>query len=291
MDAEEEKAPAPPAPRLTRGGVLVVLMTLLTAGNLMLVVTFFREGERNPPVLLRGTATSPAETVEAFFVVSSVDANSGSLSGRLEFRPDAQLVGPDHDTLTRDLRLYVNTLRGEELRVFKAGQVPTPVEVTLPLTGGLVRRYPFDRHSTVLEVEFEVDGRELATSVLFQAPVDGYRVVVSQRGGARPGVAADLEVRRSHSVIVVCLFLHSVILTVAVSILILATAVVLFGKPLEATVLGFIGGALFAIPAVRGLLPAAPPMGSLMDFVVVFWCQGVVAVSLVAMMVTYVRRR
>lgn len=52
----------------------------------------------------------------------------------------------------------------------------------------------------------------------------------------------------------------------------------------------FLAVLLFALPAVRNLQPAAPPIGSLSDFLAFFWCEGFVALSLCVLLVNYLFR-
>jgi hypothetical protein len=49
-------------------------------------------------------------------------------------------------------------------------------------------------------------------------------------------------------------------------------------------------GLLFAFPAIRNALPGVPPVGVLNDYLAFLWAEGLVALSLVAMLVLFIRR-
>ena len=49
----------------------------------------------------------------------------------------------------------------------------------------------------------------------------------------------------------------------------------------------FLAALLFAFPTVRNNLPGNPPIGSLNDFLAFFWTEGIVALALIAILVTW----
>lgn len=47
----------------------------------------------------------------------------------------------------------------------------------------------------------------------------------------------------------------------------------------------------FAFPAIRNAVPGGPPIGALMDFLALFWAEVVVALSLTAVIATWLFRK
>jgi integral membrane sensor domain MASE1 len=61
-------------------------------------------------------------------------------------------------------------------------------------------------------------------------------------------------------------------------------------RKFETASVAFLAALLFAFPTVRNNLPGNPPIGSLNDFLAFFWTEGIVALALVAILITYCLR-
>jgi hypothetical protein len=60
-------------------------------------------------------------------------------------------------------------------------------------------------------------------------------------------------------------------------------------KAPEVATMGFIGGLLFAYPAIRGSQPRVPPMGVLSDYYGFFWNEFILIFALAVVMIAWVR--
>ncbi|GIW05989.1 MAG: hypothetical protein KatS3mg060_0794 [Dehalococcoidia bacterium] len=67
-------------------------------------------------------------------------------------------------------------------------------------------------------------------------------------------------------------------------------SIVFFDKRIEAAILSSLGAMLFAFPALRSAVPGAPPIGAAIDYFAFFWAEMIVAVSLITLLVVYIRR-
>ncbi len=67
-------------------------------------------------------------------------------------------------------------------------------------------------------------------------------------------------------------------------------AIVFFDKRIEATIFSWLGAMLFAFPALRSAVPGAPPIGAAIDYFAFFWAETMVALCLLTILVTYIRR-
>ena len=61
-------------------------------------------------------------------------------------------------------------------------------------------------------------------------------------------------------------------------------------RKVEATLLGALGAMVFAVPALRNVLPGAPPLGVRADAFVFLWVQLAVILGLTLFVATWARR-
>jgi hypothetical protein len=75
--------------------------------------------------------------------------------------------------------------------------------------------------------------------------------------------------------------------------IIVASIVVVFTvqkRKIEFSAFGWIGGLIFALPAVRNSMPGIPALGVLSDFLVFFWALGAVVVSYIFLVRIWIKR-
>lgn len=93
--------------------------------------------------------------IEVDVKLVSIDANKGDIVARLEFLPKGHFTKDEGSTLSRDLKLYVNSANGKQELDFPKGKRMNPMEVVVNMFDGVVTDYPFDKHSAYLEMYFE----------------------------------------------------------------------------------------------------------------------------------------
>jgi len=70
----------------------------------------------------------------------------------------------------------------------------------------------------------------------------------------------------------------------------ITVAIIIRRRPFDPRVLAILGALLFALITFRSAAPGNPPIGTFLDFYAMFESVGIVAVSLLALMVTYLAR-
>ena len=78
---------------------------------------------------------------------------------------------------------------------------------------------------------------------------------------------------------------------IGLSGLTIGTLVFLGVRPVEATMTGALGAMIFSIPALRGIMPGAPPLGIHADALILLWVQLAVILGLTLFVITWVSRR
>ncbi len=137
-------------------GVLVVF-----AVALVLVLNIYRgEGDKRSAAVSDLGDKDPNH-IEVDVKLVSIDPNKGDIVARLEFLPKGHFTTDEGSTLSRDLKLYVNSANGKQELDFPKGKRMNPMEVAVNMFDGLVTDYPFDKHSAFLEMYF-MPGKEAA---------------------------------------------------------------------------------------------------------------------------------
>ncbi|HWS99165.1 MAG TPA: DUF4436 family protein [Pyrinomonadaceae bacterium] len=130
------------------------LIVLFVVAFVLVLRAYRQEGERRAAVISESGERDPSH-VEVFVKLVSVDPIKGDASARLDFVPHGDLTPDNGNTLSRDIKLLVNSATGKQEHVFEKSKRMNPVDVTMNLYDGTVTDYPFDHHKAYLEMYLE----------------------------------------------------------------------------------------------------------------------------------------
>ncbi|MBX7220977.1 MAG: DUF4436 domain-containing protein [Blastocatellia bacterium] len=276
--------------------------------------------------------------LEVRVAVTGVDPIKGELTARLNFEPKGALKGEDGYSVTEDLTIFVNSIKGKQVETLKKGHRPTPLEVTFDIYGDEATDYPFDQHDCdidimvttpekpkpaepppttpapaegtegepkpapkeapkkddkgVTSVSQVMEGEPVKLTVLVDAAITGYRISPekSDQDADIGYIGLDLEIERTPTVKIFSMFILICFWALTITILSLTWAVTFRERKLEFAMFTFMAGMLFAFPAVRNLQPNIPPLGTLTDFLSVFWCQGIIVLCITTLLGIWIFR-
>ena len=236
----------------------------------------------------------PASGITLDFVPTSADPALGTIAGVLYIIPSPELVDSG-GRLTKELSLDVVPTIGAGATTFKVGQSIATMNVVLDAQGN-VRNYPFDSFKS--EVITSASVRDSATSPWVPIPIaagasgelTGWNLSLSTpdsididgevfRTSDNYGIKV-LELQRSEPTIVIALVVLFLMTVLAAFAVLVARAFALDRKKFEVGLTGWMGAMLFALIPLRNFLPGAPPLGSWIDILIVFWVQIVIMASL-----------
>jgi hypothetical protein len=116
-------------------------------------------------------------------------------------------------------------------------------------------------------------------------------VAISRSNQASPaGVDLNIQVKRPTSIIVMVFAFYAAMALIGLSGLTIGTLVFLGVRPVEAALTGALGAMIFSIPALRGIMPGAPPLGVHADALILVWVEMAVIVGLTLFVITWVWR-
>jgi hypothetical protein len=244
--------------------------------------------------------------------VTNIDPINGTLQARLQFTPKGNLLASDKVSLDKTLWLEVNADRGKAEYEFKRGDAMNPITVTYSLFGGNANYYPFDHHNALMHFDLStpankgklpteeeiVDGRaplpeydQVPITIDFDGSYGGYTLKVEELDEDLIGYAdLSMNISRSPTVITFACFVMLLKWLLAMTTLFMMLAVTVRGRKVELSMFTWMAALLFALPPLRNSMPDIPPIGSLPDFVAFFWAEGIVAISLICIAFTWLKR-
>lgn len=305
MDELKKKSKAKPI-------IIGIAVLLVFAALFVLLLSMYQTEKEKYTIQLMPNAESQPGYLEINMKGVSIDPVKGELGVRLQFDAKGDLAD-ENGMLAKDLTLDYNSATGKSQATFKAGERMNAVDATFELIGD-INAYPFDSHvafpemalnSTVKDANGEITSYEgIPMTVYYSSALAGYTVsaaeaqytengdiqVVDSSPGNDGGYALmAVGIERSPSAITFAIFIMVLQWLLALS----AVGVIVMwirGRKIEVTMFGWLGALLFALVPLRNAMPAAPPIGALSDIISFFWAEIIVAVCLVAGVVTWLKR-
>jgi len=268
------------------------LLVVLGAGPILATVVSLVIVPNSPEDTITRSTSATNRALEITAVLRNLDAYRGEVTLRLQFQPIGTLAGPRG--LVTPVRVVVlGATEGGQYDFAADTQMPS-VQLTLPLTGSRVTRYPLDHYDTkVAVVAATSDDVPVPISVTITANLNDFATRAAlQRASVRSNsFGATFSFRRNAASLVWSAILILIFWLVAAGAAMLTWMVIVDNFPIPIWVWAFLTGILFALPTLRNGLPGSPPYGSLLDWAAFYWGVTVVAASLVTLMTTWFRRQ
>jgi hypothetical protein len=288
-----------------------------------LVVLFRNLGESERRSLQLSETPTVGDSVSVLIRVTAVNVSDSELTARIRFRLTGS-IAKDPVTPAVDLKVLLNDIRGSQEIDFPRGRRMNSIQAIFSLDGNM-NRYPFDIYRTSLRMVVtkgasvvrsqvptdQTDQQTAPTSetdsgLWVSAPQEGESVpIVSAIAASLPGLKFDgnrvehpgkgmegfnLAVRRADQVIVVSILIMVLMMTLAMSVLLMSLEALTSTQRLDVLPLSLSVTLLFGLPALRNSQPAVPPLGAFGDYLSFIWAEQIVAVSAIVMIWTWLLR-
>ncbi len=156
---------------------------------------------------------------------------------------------------------------------------------------GSISGYPLDRYAGRMSISASKKGSEAAQPIRLTVwpLLSNWNAEISRSDQASPaGVDLNIQVKRPTSFIVMAFAFYAAMALIGLSGLTIGTLVFLGVRPVEAALTGALGAMIFSIPALRGIMPGAPPLGVHADALILVWVEMAVIVGLTLFVITWV---
>ncbi|AZM87325.1 DUF4436 family protein [Streptomyces sp. W1SF4] len=278
-------------PRSPRRSGTSLLPVLLPIAVLIVVAvgvgSWLQFSERQALDRVHTAGSAAADRVDVRATVQRVDAASRELVLRVRVTPRGTLGEEDGSAPVADLGLQTSAATLGDL-AFKAHERITTRDVQVALTAGSISDYPFDSYETDIEFWAVLDGRQVPVRMLFSNNDSLFAVDAAPAGSPREAALA-VGLERSGSLLVFAVFMMAVMWALAASVLIGAWYLTTRGEGLVWPALAWMAATLFALAAFRNTAPGTPPIGCVLDWFAFLWAETVIALCLLAVVVTGVR--
>lgn len=293
--------------------VIVVYLTVLWMGQ--------TEESRRALTIAKSSATGN-DFVIANVRVTSIDTAQGLLHGRIRLIPMGRFA-IDKTTPATNLTLFINSASGKQAVVFPKGQRIIPIEFTNLLSGNQ-NRYPFDRHTTDLELvvtapaekkaepvppeNLDENADPSATSLIVgSSDLDHSETIPIKENfiASIPGIKFEGEIsqddtyklmhtaiamRRANNVISISIFVMIITFLLAISVVAMVLHVSAAHGEMNLLPLSLCVTLIFGLPALRNIQPGVPPIGGFNDYVSFLWAEMMVSISAIALAWTWIIR-
>jgi hypothetical protein len=255
--------------------------------------------------------------IHAQATINNVDPTKAEVTVRLAMTPVGSLVDSS-GLLTKPVTLYYDSIDGTKQIDFKAGKPLGSTDLTVPLLDGTISSYPWDKYTGDISLTFvTVSGTSTgaqtpeptsapaatksaepkpdtivpATMSVFEN-VPAYNMIDVNGSANADGVLdVHLNVSRNSATLFFSGVVTLVMWALALGVFFIALSVVIRRRKFELAQITMMAAILFALPAaLRGSQPGIPPPGVMCDYYGFFFCDVIVALSLITVITMYVKR-
>lgn len=233
----------------------------------------------------------PGDAAVMTFSADSVDAGLAQVQGRVVLEPGPALPA-------EGARLFTDVGAAPSLEL-RPDRLSPETNLKLDADAGDVSAYPFDSYRADVQVVL-VQGADatpadvgvrpaLPLTIRGVAAAPGFRV--EDRITERDGVGrVALQVTRNPNVVAWAVAMMVLFWLLALCAVGVSTLVVSGRRDWESRHLAWLGAMIFALAAFRNTAPGNPPIGTFLDFLAFFPAVALVALSLVALVGTFLLR-
>jgi hypothetical protein len=299
-------APSPPgaaAPdeaadvRIRRRRPLAFLLALsaLIAVYAILFMDFYHQSAAIENVF-EAPAGGLKPPLNIYLEVLGVDPVKQSVQIRLDFAAKSEPGGLRHPGApATDMLVEISDGSDVQDVELQAGQAGSSKTLQLYARGAL-ESYPVDRYNGALRIR-AVEGKQptgLVVPVRLTAweEIAGWEVATARSEAAGPengGLSLTVRAQRPAAQIFFAFVLFVAMILLAGSALTIGGLTFIGARKVEATLVSALGAMVFAVPALRNVLPGAPPLGVRADAFVFLWVQLAVILGLTLFVATWAR--
>nr|WSX48512.1 DUF4436 domain-containing protein [Streptomyces sp. NBC_00974] len=276
-------------PRRSGTSILPVLLPIAVLIVVAVAVgSWLQFTERQALDTVHTVGSQAADRVDVEANVQRVDAAARELALRVRVTARGTLGEEEGTAPVADLSLQTSAQTLGDLE-FKAHERLTTRDVQVAITDGSISDYPFDTYETDIEFWAQMDGKQVPVRVLFSNSDTLFSISATPAPAEHEAAGVALGLARSGSLLVFVVFMMAVMWALAASVLIGSWYLTSRREGLVWAALGWMAATLFALSAFRNNAPGTPPIGCVMDWFAFLWAETIIALCLIAVVITGVR--
>jgi hypothetical protein len=258
---------------------------------IVVAVTIPRGGsttQRSTFVVASSPSSAKEPAVGLRLTVDSLAASTGGIQARLQAGPETALP-PEGATV-------FSSIGSAPSLVVRPNQIDQERTVFLSFERGAVSDYPFDSYRVAVDLIAlngtdtsltTVNRKVLPLKIEGSSVAAGTIVTATTHTGSDGVLSVTLTVSRSLVSRAWVLAMMAIYWALAILAGTITYMVVRRRRPMETRLLAWLSAMVFALVALRTAAPGAPPVGTFLDYDAFFESVGIVAASLVVLMIFY----
>jgi hypothetical protein len=281
------------AARLTGSRWIAVALGLVLVAVATVVVLTVPSGE--PPSRIAGIDQAPeGAAVIIGMEIDAVDAAGGTFKVRVQAVPGEAVSFPAEGVV-----IYTDISGIPAIKV-TSDELPQTYNGVLDATSGEVSAYPFDRYKADFGLQVAAGTERtlaealaqptLPFAVIAESSAVGFDVTGTAEQSAAGTGEVTFEATRGTSTTWWAVGMMTINWLVALAAVGVVLTVLLRQRPWETRHLAWLGSLVFALSAFRNTAPGNPPIGTFLDFRSFFPAIGLIVLSLIALVLTFLVR-
>lgn len=211
-------------------------------------------------------------------------------SGSVKNKKNGVAPGSATTSTPPPLTLYIVGDTSNTAIPIPAGQSISTTDQPIDLAGSR-RKYPFDSYNVRFRafITGGADGMNIPTLDNLTGGVHGFKIDTTPSN--RPvSEGIHVHISRATSTLFFANFTMVSMWALALAGVAIALMLTLKRRDIGTAALGYLAALLFAFPGIRLALPGSPEVGSKFDFLAFFWCETIVALTLVYLAALWITR-
>jgi hypothetical protein len=275
---------------------IAVVIGLLLAATLLYIGLFALLHRHQPDVESVFAVTGSEPPLDLTLNVLSVDPVREVINVRIEIVEPSESRSWPTSLNSADVRSFVVYVDDRYLTYQVTAEGSGAKSVLEIALEGSINGYPLDHYAGRLSISASKKGNEASQPIRLTVwpLVSNWNVEMSrsdQAAKTKAGVDLNIQVKRPTSFIVMASAFYAAMALIGLSGLAIGTLVFLGVRPLQPPMTGALAAMIFSIPALRGIMPGAQPLGVHADALVLVWVQLAVILGLTLFVITWVSRR
>lgn len=225
---------------------------------------------------------------------TSIDTVKDTLKFKLDVEPHGKYLNEQTHTPAMPLNIMVPDSDPKKQEVMiKAGQKAKSIEVEVDIEGE-INAYPHDHYETgIYAIIFDSLGQPVPTIYRYKDKISGMNSDpgIHEESKKDGFLALEVKIERTLEVRLYSWFINTMIAILALAVVGVTYLVVIGGRKVEFGQMTWIGATLFVFVSMRNSQPSVPAFGTVLDVLIFFWAEVLTATSLVAIAITWMKRK
>ncbi|WP_180982469.1 DUF4436 family protein [Methylocella silvestris] len=242
------------------------------------------------------TDASKSAPLNIYLEATQVDPVRQVISVSLDFATDVGPQGAHYPALPqRDISVHASDGAYVLDIALETGK-PAPTKIAQIGVKGSISAYPFDQYAGAVTIAAwegnKRDGEKIPLRITLSERLAAWEVDISARPLApgETGLGFDIRAKRPLALIYFAVLVYSVMAVIALCGLTIGVLAITGLRRLEAALTGALAAMLFAVPALRNVMPSAPPLGVRADAFVFLSAQMALMIGLALFITAWARR-